>query len=199
VLVNRGTRRKPKFIPVKILDASGMELGENPEETKEELEKARALWDVALRIAKPVSLRHVSVGIETTYAGTKIALGDVTVSIKDKGRYFLVYFNNSNSTATRRLEEKIAQLLSSCGFSKGEYGGYITRGRVNMEQLAKALADLLNQHKDVIEEAMNEDIQGMAEEIAKARAALGINRNPSEELTSEDVLAALGLSQPQNL
>jgi len=201
VCVNTWTWRKPKFVPSGLYDIEGRELGGDLEAIKNRLEEAKKLWNMALEIASPISLKYVDVGVYAdrlyvSLVGFTIVLGDVMVSIRDKGRYLLVRLNDS--TATKRLEGKIAQLLFAYGFSRGEYGGYITRGKVNMEQVAKAVADLLNQHKDVIEKAMNEDIQETAGEIARARAALGIARPPSEELTQEDVLVALGLSQPQS-
>lgn len=207
---NIGSRRHPRNVVVKVFDVKGNVLYESKD--KYEDEKARELYDKTREYYKlwntalqSIEFHHVSIP-EPSYEkypemykkGFRIDMGDVSVEFEERRRYGVVKIY-APKALKEIIEKQLAPVLAKYGFVKGQYGGYIIRGKIgDIDRLGKELIDELKDMSHVIEREVNRELYEKylvkKDIIEKARKELGLPiTDPGKPVTREAVLKAIGV------
>ena len=208
---NIGSRRHPEYVVKKIFDVKGNVLYESKnvyedEEARKLYDKtveSLKLWDTAL---KSIEYNYVKIP-EPSYEkypemykkGFRIDMGDVSVEFEERKRYGVVKIY-APKALKEIIEKQLAPVLAKYGFVKGQYGGYIIRGKVgDIDQLGKELINELKKMSHVIEKEVNRELYEKylvrKDVIEKARKELGIPiTDPGKPITREIVLKTISTS-----
>lgn len=162
---------------------------------KERYAEAFELWRIAMQpVEAPPSLPPEP-GIYCTSYSCRVQWGDVTVLIEERhGRapYYLAKYWGVPPT----VEGELVKMLASFGFQKGQYGGMITRGKLNLQEVAKAIADFLVSRRAEMEEHVatraSAEISARIREIEEARRRLGLDVPAGKPIEGRHVEELLG-------
>jgi len=210
-ITNRGSRRRPYMVVDVIISPSrdeivklwtdtekGRELYGKIRETKEIFNTAFDKIDPIIEYGQPPEISP-KIEINTwglRFEGATLILHPLPANInyEDRRRYGLVTITGENYLA--HIMPEIEKILAKYGFTKGKYGGYITRNIPDKDTVIKMMneiKDLIVEHQDKIvkiyldEKRLLEKAKAKAIEDARRTLGIGTAVPPTRSLVYTEV------------
>jgi len=204
-----GTRRRGRAYISTIYNPDGsvafkpQNFPADSEEITKKYDETLSLWDTALKILTVPQLT-INKSVGSTSADIEVP-GVTNVRIRWRKTYTLIDSKDNDILNIILADPRIQQL----GFTKGDYGGLISKRPVKenesadwIRSLADIVEDILAKHLHVVRTKLMAEVEAERKDIEIARQKLGISKPADQPITADDVVllvarkAGIVLPQP---